>query len=199
MATTTSEKSKKLSRLFVAMIIIGLVAMLFGYFGPIITLSGNSFDSGWNLKALKLINKEMQAQAATEIAENGTTAYTSLKGVGALGFFAKAVFILGIVTLVWFILLCVLYIENPELIYLVIGGLTVLSSLLVFIFTLVLIPSFRANLFASLASVGVETENVSSVVFGFGGICLPIGGLLFGGGTAGMALTTPKVEVLHKG
>ena len=122
--------------------------------------------------------------------------HSSLKGEGALGFFAKAVFILGIVTLVWFILLCVLYIENPELIYLVIGGLTVLSSLLVFIFTLVLIPSLRANLTAYYASFGMETE--FSVVFAFGGICLPIGGLLFGGGTAGMALTTPKVEVLHK-
>lgn len=197
MATTTSEKSKKLSRLFVAMIIIGLVATLFGYFGPLITTSGGSFASGWNLKALKLLNEDLKAQAATEIAENGTTAYTSLKGVGALNFFAKAVFILGIVTLVWFILLCVLYIENPELIYIVIGGLTVLSSLLTFIFTLVLIPSFKQNLIASYASVGYEIT--SSVRFALGGICLPIGGLLFGGGTAGMALTTPKVEVLHKG
>ena len=197
MATSVSEKSKKLSRLFAVMIVIGLIAMLFGYFGPFITLSGGSFFSGWSLKELKLLNEGLKAQAATEIAENGTTAYTPLKGEGALGFFAKAVFILGIVTLVWFILLCVLYIENPELIYLVIGGLTVLSSLLVFIFTLVLIPSFKQNLIASYASVG--NEFISSVRFALGGICLPIGGLLFGGGTAGLALTTPKVEVLHKG
>ena len=197
MATSVSEKSKKLSRLFAVMIVIGLIAMLFGYFGPFITLSGGSFDSGWNLKALKQLNKDLKAQAALEIEETGTTAYTSLKGVGALSFFAKAVFILGIVTLVWFILLCVLYIENPELIYIVIGGLTVLSSILAFIFTLVLIPSFKQNLIASYASVG--NEFTSSVRFAFGGICLPIGGLLFGGGTAGLALTTPKVEVLHKG
>ena len=197
MATSVSEKSKKLSRLFAVMIVIGLIAMLAGYFGPTIKLSGASFDSGWNLKALKQLNEDLKAQAATEIAENGTTAYTSLKGVGALNFFAKAVFILGIVTLVWFILLCVLYIENPELIYIVIGGLTVLSSILAFIFTLVLIPSFKQNLIASYASVG--NEFTGSVRFAFGGICLPIGGLLFGGGTAGLALTTPKVEVLHKG
>ena len=197
MATSVSEKSKKLSRLFAVMIVIGLIAMVAGYFSPIVTLSGSSADSGWNIKSLKSVDQNCKQQAALEIEETGTTAYTSLKGAGALAFFAKAVFVLGIVTLVWFVLLCVLYIENPELIYLAIGGLTVLFSLLTFIFTLVLIPSFKQNLIAEYARRG--TEFTSSVVFGLGGICLPIGGLLFGGGTAGMALTTPKVEVLHKG
>ena len=42
-------------------------------------------------------------------------------------------------------------------------------------------------------------ETIRRICSAFGGICLPVGGLLFGCGTAGMALTTPKVEVLHKG
>ena len=180
------EPSKKLSKLCAFLIVVGLLLAVFGYFGPFVKVAGSGFGSGSSLKKLEDINQTM-------IKEQGS----SIRSYGALKFFSRATFVLGIVTLVWFVLLCVLYIENPELIYLVIGGLTVLFSLLTFIFTFVLIPSFKQNLIASLASVG--NEFTSSVVFGLGGICLPIGGLLLGGGTAGMALTTPKVEVLHKG
>ena len=193
MATSVSEKSKKLSRLFAFMIIFGLIAMVFGYFGPIVRQSGTAFDAGRGIDSLVKLDKDIKDRAEREIAETGSTNFTGLKGIGALKFFAKVVFILGIVTLVWFVLLCVLYIENPELIYLVIGGLTVLASILSFIFVLIVLSSYKS--YQTLAGI----EDVSVYGLSYGGFCLSIGGLLFGGGTAGMALTTPKVEVLHKG
>lgn len=195
MATSVSERSKKLSRLFAFLIVVGMIAMVFGYFGPIIHRSETTFDAGSNVSKLVNEDKEIRKKGAEEIAETGTTNKTGFKGVGALKFFSTAVFVLGIVTVVWFVLLCVLYIENPELIYLVIGGLTVLASILSFIFVLIVLSSYR-KYYGTLPGV----EDVSSLYgLGFGAICLPVGGLLLGCGTAGMALTTPKVEVLHKG
>ena len=179
--TTTSETSKKLSRLFAVMIVVGLIMALFGYFGPFEKSAGTSFDSGSSISSLDKDNKSMKAEGSP------------MKGFAPLKFFVRATFILGIVTIVWFVLLCVLYIDNPELIYLVIGGLTVLASILSFIFVLIVLSSYKS--YQTLAGI----EDVSVYGLSYGGFCLSIGGLLFGGGTAGMALTTPKVEVLHKG
>lgn len=171
--TTTSETSKKLSRLFAVMIVVGLIMALFGYFGPFEKSAGTSFDSGSSISSLDKDNKSMKAEGSP------------MKGFAPLKFFVRATFILGIVTIVWFVLLCVLYIDNPELIYLVIGGLTVLASILSFIFACV-VRSYLDSLVPN------------SVVLGYGAIFLPIGGVLLGAGTAGKAFTTPKVVTLHQ-
>ena len=171
--SSRSETSKKLSRLFAVLIVLGLILTVLGYFGPIVKQSGAALDSGLSITKLEEKN-----------AERLKNEEPALKGLGALKFFSRVAFILGIVTIVWFVLLCVLFIDNPELIYLVIGGLTVLAAIFVFIFSLVVLSNYKG------------IPNVS-YVFGYGGIFLPIGGLLLGGGTAGMALTTPKIEVLH--
>lgn len=172
--SSRSETSKKLSRLFAVLIVLGLILTVLGYFGPIVKQSGAAFDKGLSITKLKELNEQRLKDEDP-----------ALKGLGGLKVFANVSFILGIVTIVWFVLLCVLFIDNPELIYIVIGGLTVLSAIFVFIFSLVVLSNFKG------------IPNVS-YVFGYGGIFLPIGGLLLGGGTAGMALTTPKIEILHQ-
>lgn len=172
--TTTSETSKKLSRLFAVMIVVGLIMALFGYFGPFVKPTGTSFDSGSTISKLGTINEAMEK-------DNGS----HLKGYAPLKFFVTATFILGIVTIVWFVLLCILYIDNPELIYLVIGALTFIAAVLVFIFSCVVLSNYKTP-------VATATYKL-----GYGAIFLPIGGVLLGGGTAGKAFTTPKIEVLH--
>ena len=171
--SSRSETSKKLSRLFAVLIVLGLILTVLGYFGPIVKQSGAAFDKGLSITKLKELNEQRLKEEDP-----------ALKGLGGLKVFANVSFILGIVTIVWFVLLCVLFIDNPELIYIVIGGLTVLSAIFVFIFTFIILSNFKGG--------------AVSYVFGYGGIFLPLGGLLLGGGTAGMALTTPKIEILHQ-
>ena len=171
--SSVSETSKKLSRLFAVLIVLGLILTVLGFYGSIVKQAGAPLDSGLSLTELGTTNEAMKK-------EDGST----LKGLGPLKFFAKAAFIFAIVTGVWFMLLCVLFIDNPELIYLVIGGLTILAAIMVFIFSFVVLSNFKGRPGASF-------------VFGYGAIFLPLGGLFLGGGTAGMALTTPKIETLH--
>ena len=171
--SSVSETSRKLSRLFAVLIVLGLILTVLGYYGPIVKVSGGSLDTGLSITKLETLN-----------ADRLKNDEPALKGLSPLKFFAKAAFIFGIVTIVWFVLLCVLFIDNPELVYIVIGGLTVLVAIIVLIFSFIVLSNFKG------------TPNVS-YVFGYGGIFLPLGGLLLGGGTAGMALTTPNIETLH--
>ncbi len=179
------EPSKKLSKFCAFLIVVGLLLAVFGYFGPFVKVPGGSFESGFSLKKLASNNE-------TLINEEGR----SISGFGALNFFAHATFILGIVTIAWFVLLCVLFIDNPELIYLVIGGLTVLFTILAFIMAFVVAGKYYDN-FIPYLEEGAETPT-QTLTIGYGPIFLLIGGLLFGGGTAGMAFATPKTVSLHQ-
>lgn len=184
MAIPASDSSKKLSRLFAALIVIGLILTVFGCFGPYAKEADTAFDAGLSISQLKTTNKNS--------VNNG---YSPVKGLGPLNFFANATFILGIVVVVWFVLLCILYIENPELIYLVLGGVTILFAILAFIFACVVKSSIN-SVIAEAAEAGAA--EAKSWVLGYGAYFLPAGGLLFGGGTLGLAFTTPKVVPLHE-
>ena len=177
------EPSKKLSKLCAFLIVVGLLLAVFGYFGPFVKVAGGSFDSGYSLKSLKTANVNFK-----EIS-NGK----SLAGFGALNFFAQATFILGIVTVAWFVLLCVLFIDNPELIYLVIGGLTVLFTILAFIMAFVVAKGMSGPVV-----LPDESTMMVNYTIGYGPLFLLFGGLLFGGGTAGKAFATPKTVSLHQ-
>ena len=176
------EPSKKLSKLCAFLIVVGLLLAVFGYFGPFVKVPGGSFESGFSLKKLASNNE-------TLIKEEGR----SISGFGALNFFAHATFILGIVTIAWFVLLCVLFIDNPELIYLVIGGLTVLFTILAFIMAFVVAKGMSGPVV-----LPDESTMMVNYTIGYGPLFLLFGGLLFGGGTAGKAFATPKTVSLHQ-
>ena len=178
------EPSKKLSKLCAFLIVVGLLLAVFGYFGPFVKVAGSNFGSGESLKKLAEANENSKT-------ENGV----SITGYGALNFFARATFVLGIVTIAWFVLLCVLFIDNPELIYLVIGGLTVLFTILAFIMAFVV----AKNHVVYARSAETDEQVKQALTIGYGPLFLLIGGLLFGGGTAGMAFAAPKTVSLHQG
>ena len=180
------EPSKKLSKLCAFLIVVGLLLAVFGYFGPFVKVAGGSFDSGYSLKTLKSANANFKEISGGK----------SLAGYGALNFFAQATFIFGIVTVAWFVLLCVLFIDNPELIYLVIGALTVLFTILAFIMAFVVAGKYYDN-FIPYLEEGQQAPT-QTMTIGYGPIFLLLGGLLFGGGTAGKAFATPKTVSLHQ-
>ena len=183
MAITIPEPSKKLTRLLAVLIVIGFLLTLFGYFGPFAKASNKGFFSGKSISGgLKELNEKM-------IKDEGTP----LKGYKALKFFAKTTFILMIVTIVWFVLLSVLYIDNPELVYLVIGGLAIIAAVITFIISF----SVAKPIVETLAQ---EDGTMLTVTYGigYGPVSLLLGALLFGGGTAGLAFSTPKAVPLHR-
>ncbi len=157
------EPSKKLSKLCAFLIVVGLLLAVFGYFGPFVKVPGGSFESGFSLKKLASRNE-------TLIKEEGR----SISGFGALNFFAHATFIFGIVTIAWFVLLCVLFIDNPELIYLVIGGLTVLFTILAFIMAFVVAKGMSGPVV-----LPDESTMMVNYTIGYGPLFLLFGGLLF--------------------
>jgi len=179
MPTLAKDNPKPFSRLFIVMIVVGLVMTIFGYFGSFVKVAGGNFDTGMSLKKLA------EADAAQIKAGE-----SSLGGLGALRFFANATFVLTIVVIVWFVVLCIVTIEDPELIHLILGGLVMLAALFTFIFSLVV----AKNITDLSAARATAEQTAPKYALGYGAIFHLIGGLLFGGGVTGLAFPLFKDE-----
>lgn len=174
MSITIPKPTRSLHRIFTVMIAFGLLFILYGFFfGPIICPKTASIFNGASLSGLKTFDKTPETGGGFPV-----------RFLGPVSFFVTAIFVLAIVWVVWCVILSVLYIDNPELVFFVIGGLMILFGILACIFSAVLTKSFEA------AYASAHPYDRMQLKLGMGPIALLIGGLLFGVGAAGAGLPT---------
>ena len=169
MSITIPKPTKSLHRLFVTMSVVGILLILYGFFfGPFIRGQGVSVFTGAILSEVKTINSTPEAAGGVHV-----------QFLAPVNFFVTAILVLMIVWVVWRVALSVLYIDNPELVYFVIGGLVILFAILACILSS-----------AMAKSVTKAYQNQVQLKLGIGPIAILIGGLLFGVGSAGGGLPT---------
>ena len=169
MSITIPKPTKSLHRLFVTMSVVGILLILYSFFFlPFIRAQGDPVFAGPFLSEVKTINSTPEAAGGFHV-----------QFLAPVNFFVTAILVLMIVWVVWRVALSVLYIDNPELVYFVIGGLVILFAILACIFSS-----------AMAKSVTKAYQNARQFKLGIGPIAILIGGLLFGVGSAGGGLPT---------
>ncbi|MBO4283228.1 MAG: hypothetical protein J5958_01270 [Clostridia bacterium] len=154
-----------------AIIIVGLVLTIIGFFGNFTKGDGVLKDVDKTLSGLAKSNKDLIKDLGDDY---------KLEGFAAISIFAWVTFFLAIATAVLFVIVKFLGLKNQSSVLALVGCATVVAAVLLFVFSLIMVGKWadRAELIAVLGN----NARVSA-----GPILMLVGGLLAGGAAAASA------------